>query len=408
MKRLRPRIPARLSGPRFSGPRLSRPGLSRLRPSRPLLRPGSRRARAVGRAAVPVGIAVVDGLLVNGFGPGPGLWVALVAAGALVLRRRCPEVPLLVGLPGMYVGQLAFAPLIALYCLADRRRSVVVGAVGAAAVALAQFLPYPVTGLRELALDRETLIMAMDSCVLAVGALVLGRTARVRRERQRELAEGREREHRLLAEKTLSTERAWLAREMHDVVAHQVSLIGLQAGALQVGEPDAATVRSTAGVVRELSVKTLTELQHMVGVLRAAGVAAPGLAPQPRLTDLPALVRDCGLRVTLDAPDGPGHWSQAAERAAYRTVQEALTNVRKHAPGAEVDIRVRPLDGGLRVDVRNTAADGSTAPLGLPGGGHGLIGLRERAHLLDGTFDAGPEPDGGFRIQAVFPSRQTF
>ncbi|MGW1293100.1 sensor histidine kinase [Streptomyces sp. NPDC002533] len=368
----------------------------------------SRRTRAIGRAAVPVGIAVVDGLLVNGFGPGPGLWVALAAAGALVLRRRCPEVVLLVGLPGMYVGHLAFAPLIALYCLADRRRNVVAGAVGAVAVALAQFLPYPVTDLPELAVDRGTLIMAMDSCVLAAGALILGRTARVRRERQRELAEGREREHRLLAERTLATERAWLAREMHDVVAHQVSLISLQAGALQVGEPDAATVRSTAGIVRELSVKTLTELQHMVGVLRAAGGPAPGLDPQPRLTDLPALVRDCGLRVTLATPDGPGHWSQAVERAAYRTVQEALTNVTKHAPGAAVDIRVQPLDGGLRVDVRNTADDGSAASLGLPGGGHGLIGLRERALLLGGTFEAGPEPDGGFRIQAVFPSRQTF
>jgi signal transduction histidine kinase len=362
----------------------------------------------VGRAAVPVGIALADGLLVNGYEPGPGLGVALVAAGALVLRWRCPEVVLLVGLPGMYVGHLAFAPLIALYCLADRRRHVAVGVVGAVAVALAQFLPYPITGLSELAVDRETLITAMDCGVLAAAALVLGRTARVRRERQRELAEGREREHRLLAERTLSTERAWLAREMHDVVAHQVSLISLQAGALQVGEPDAATVRATAGIVRELSVKTLTELQHMVGVLRAAGGAAPGLAPQPRLADLPALVRDCGLRVTLAAPDSPGHWPHAVERAAYRTVQEALTNVRKHAPGAEVDIRIQPLDGGLRVDVRNTADGDSTAPLGLPGGGHGLIGLRERAHLLGGTFHSGPEPGGGFRIQAVFPSRAMF
>ncbi|MFD0423396.1 sensor histidine kinase [Streptomyces parvus] len=149
------------------------------------------------------------------------------------------------------------------------------------------------------------------------------------------------------------------------------------------------------GIVRELSAKTLTELQHMVGVLRAAGGPAPGLDPQPRLTDLPALVRDCGLRVTLATPDTPGHWSQAVERAAYRMVQEVLTDVTEHAPGAEVDLRVQPLDGGLRAVVRNTADDGSTAPLDLPGGGHGLIGLRERALLLDGTFDAGPEPDGG-------------
>ncbi|WNF28055.1 histidine kinase [Streptomyces sp. C11-1] len=368
----------------------------------------SRRLRAAGRAAVPVGIAVVDGLLVNGLGPGPGLWVALVAAGALVLRRRWPELVLLVGLPGLYAGHLAFAPLIALYCLADRRRSVAVGVAGAAAVALAQFLPYPIAGLPELAPDRETLITALDSCVLGAGAVVLGRTARLRRERQREIAQAREREHRLLAERTLSTERAWLAREMHDVVAHQVSLISLQAGALQVGDPDAATVRTTAGVVRDLSAKTLTELQHMVGVLRADGVAPSTLAPQPRLADLPALVRDSGLRATLTAPEAAGHWPRAVERAAYRTVQEALTNVRKHAPGAEVDIQVQPLDGGLGVEIRNTPADGATAPPDLPGGGHGLAGLRERAQLLGGTFRSEREPGGGFRILAVFPCRGAF
>lgn len=361
------------------------------------------RLRAAASAGLPVTVAVVDGLVVNELGPGPGIWVALAAAGALLLRRRLPEVALLVGLPGLYVGHLAFAPLIALYCLADRRRPVLVGVVGAVLVSLAQFLPYPIEEFPALSADRRTLRAALDSCVLGAGAVVLGRTARLRRERLREVTESREREHRLVAERTLATERARLAREMHDVVAHQVSLISLQAGGLQVSEPDAATTRETAGLIRELSVKTLTELQHMVGVLRAAAGATAELTPQPRLRDLPGLIRDCGLRVTLDSPESAGPWPQAVERAAYRTVQEALTNVRKHAPGAKVHVRVQPLDGSLQVEIRNTLGDCSTAPLVLPGGGHGLVGLRERAHLLGGTFRSETVPGGGFRIRAAFP-----
>lgn len=239
--------------------------------------------RRAAAAALPVGVAVVDGIVVNGPGPGPGLWVALGAAAALLLRTRLPELALVAGLPGLYLGYIAFAPLIALYCLADRRRSSVVAGAGAVVVALAQFLHYPVDGATELALDRETLLAALDSCVLGAGSVLLGRSARLRRDRLREATESREREHRLLAERTLATERARLAREMHDVVAHKVGLIGLQAGALEVSGPDAAAVREGAGVIRELSVRTITELQHMVGVLRAAGGAGcrarPAAAP---------------------------------------------------------------------------------------------------------------------------------
>ncbi|MFB6616356.1 sensor histidine kinase [Streptomyces sp. NPDC085524] len=356
-----------------------------------------------GRAAVPVALAVVDGIVVNGLGPGPGIWVALGAAAALLLRRCVPELALLAGLPGLYFGYIAFAPLIALYCLADRRRSSVVAGVAAVAVVFAQFLPYPVDDFSGLAVNRETLLAALDSCVLGAGSVVLGRSARLRRDRLREVREGREREHRLLAERTLATERARLAREMHDVVAHKVVLISLQAGALQVGDLDEATVLERAGVIRELAVRTNTELQHMVGVLRAAGGTSADPAPQPRLADIPALTRDSGLRVTLDAPGAAGGWPEAVERAAYRTVQEALTNVRKHAPGAEVHVHVRPVDGRLRVEIRNTAADGSCDPVDLPGGGHGLVGLRERAQLLGGTFRSEAVHGGGFLVRADFP-----
>ncbi|MFC9031460.1 sensor histidine kinase [Streptomyces arboris] len=368
--------------------------------------PALRIPRRLRSAALPVGVAALDGLVVNAVHAGPVLWGALAAAGALVLRRRQPELALAAGIPGLLLGHLAFAPLIALYFLAVHRRSAVPGAVGAVVVALAQFLPLPLGDVTLLRLDHDTVLDALDSCAFGVGAFVLGRSSRQRRERLREITEGRERENRLLARHTLATERARLAREMHDVVAHKVSLISLQAGALQVTEPGASAVRETAGVIRRLSVDTLTELQHLVGVLRADGQADGDLAPQPRLADLDRLVEESALPVELhldDFDDLAGPLPEAVERAAYRTVQEALTNVRKHAPGASARVRVGPAGGRLHVEVRNTAPDGSAGPPGLPAGGMGLVGLRERAQLLGGSFTAAPLPGGGFLVRAEFP-----
>ncbi|MDX3374982.1 histidine kinase [Streptomyces sp. ME02-6991-2A] len=368
--------------------------------------PALRIPRRLRSAALPVGVAALDGLVVNAVHAGPVLWGALAAAGALVLRRRQPELALAAGIPGLLLGHLAFAPLIALYFLAVHRRSAVPGAVGAVVVALAQFLPLPLGDVTLLRLDHDTVLDALDSCALGVGAFVLGRSSRQRRERLREITEGRERENRLLARHTLATERARLAREMHDVVAHKVSLISLQAGVLQVTEPGASAVRETAGVIRRLSVDTLTELQHLVGVLRADGQADGDLAPQPRLADLGRLVEESALPVELhldDFDDLAGPLPEAVERAAYRTVQEALTNVRKHAPGASAQVRVGPVGGRLHVEVRNTAPDGSAGPPGLPAGGMGLVGLRERAALLGGSFTAAPLPGGGFLVRAEFP-----
>ncbi|MFD3648859.1 sensor histidine kinase [Streptomyces cyaneofuscatus] len=353
-----------------------------------------------------MGVAALDGLVVNAVHAGPVLWGALAAAGALVLRRRQPELALAAGIPGLYLGHLAFAPLIALYFLAVHRRSAAPGAVGAVLVALAQFLPLPLGDVTLLRPDHDTVLDALDSCALGVGAFVLGRSARHRRERLREITESREREHRLLAQHTLATERARLAREMHDVVAHKVSLISLQAGVLQVTEPEARAVRETAEVIRELSVDTLTELQHLVGVLRADGGNTGDLAPQPRLADLGRLVEESALPAELHLgglADLDGPLPEAVERAAYRTVQEALTNVRKHAPGAAAEVRVGADGGRLRVEVRNAAPDRSAVPPGLPAGGNGLVGLRERAHLLGGSFTSAPLPGGGFLVRAEYP-----
>ncbi|MFC8147065.1 sensor histidine kinase [Streptomyces paradoxus] len=362
--------------------------------------PGAVRRFASG--ALPVLVALIDGLVVNGLTSGHGTWLALVAAGALLVRRRAPEAAVLAGLPGLYLGHIAFAPLIALYCVAVRRRHVLVGVAGAAAVAVAWFLPHPAAGVSSLGLDRETALLALDCCGVAAGVVVLGRSVRSRQERLRAATARRAWENQVLTERVLATERNRLAREMHDVVAHKVSLISLQAGALQVGRPGDTDVRTTARTIHELSAQTLTELRHLVGVLRTAGDPDAQGTPGAGLADLTALVRDSGLTVDLDVPVPPFPVPEPVERAAYRTVQEALTNIRKHAPGARARVRVR-CAAGLHVEVHNTAPGRVAARPPLPGGGHGLVGLRERAHLLGGDFHAAPAPDGGFTVKAVFP-----
>ncbi|NSC22973.1 two-component sensor histidine kinase [Streptomyces albus subsp. chlorinus] len=468
---------------------------------------GSTAARAGSRAfvfalpALPALLGLADAFLVNGVRPGLELGVSVAAAVALLVRKRWPVAVLAVTLVGLYVGYIWFAPMIALYTVTARRRSNALAVVGAVSLALAHYVPYPLDGFTPSA-DRQGLLDMLDSCVQGAAPAVFGRWSRTRqqlRDRIRELTASRHREAELLAERAVTTERARLAREMHDVVAHQVSLISVQAGALQVTCRD-ETSRATARTVRELAVRTLVELRHMVGTLRSGDRTGSGLAPQPRLRDLPALAEQSGLPVTLDLPalaprvrngepddgpdgepdDGPGssphdgphdgpppdglvhslddngphkddpdddrltgdpdhdrldgngphgephgdgssspRWPDAVERAAYRTVQEALTNVRKHAPGAKVHVTVRVCRGGpagtrLAVAVRNgppTAvpepgfpADGGHR---LPDGGHGLLGLRERALLLGGAFAAEPTGDGGFLVTAEFPAARS-
>ncbi|WP_171172443.1 histidine kinase [Streptomyces sp. I05A-00742] len=353
----------------------------------------------------PAALAVADAFLVNGVEPGPALGLSLVAAVALLWRRRFPVTVFLVVLPGFYIGYIWFAPLIALYTVAAARRPDrrLLGLMGLL-FAVVHFLPYPLSDLphdaRELALD------AINAVVIAAAPIAVGLLSRTRHElagRLDELTRSRAREDRLLADQVVATERARLAREMHDVVAHQVSLISLQAGAVQVSTAD-TQARAGANAIRELSVRTLDELRHMVGILRAAGADTEELTPQPKLADLPRLIELSALDVTYeDAYDPAADRSEAAERAAFRTVQEALTNVRKHAPGSKVRVRVDEPGGGLRVEVRNGPADSAVPAPGLPGGGHGLVGLRERAQSLGGTLEAHATEDGGFVVRARFP-----
>ena len=188
---------------------------------------------------------------------------------------------------------------------------------------------------------------------------------------------------------------------MHDVVSHQVSLIAVQAGALQVSSPDPAA-RTAAGVIRSLAVRTLDELRQMVGVLRAEGAPTGGDKPQPTLDDLPRLVADSGLPAEL-VTDVTDDLAPPLQRAVYRTIQEGLTNARKHAPGAAVRVSVRTSTATIDVVVENDPPTG--AALILPSGGAGLRGLRERAELLGGRLTAAGGPDGAFRLAVSLPRR---
>jgi len=358
---------------------------------------------------VPAALAVVDALLANDLGSVEQMSTSLLAAAALLLRRRWPIAVLLLTMPGMELSYIWLAPMLALYTVAaDNRQRWVVGAAGLL-VAVVQFIPWPITD-DQLQWNRTTLLSAMYSLLTAAAPVALGLLVQTRRElrvRLDELTRGQDRERSLLAQSVLSTERARLAREMHDVVSHQVSLISIQAGALQVCAEDPDATRETARAIRQLSVKTLDELRQMVGVLRAAGGDRRELSPQPTLADLPRLVAASGVRTTLDVVlDGEqaADWPEPVERAAYRTVQEALTNVRKHAPGSTVTVRLRARSGALVVEVRNGPSAPGAEPLLLPGGGHGLIGLRERAQQLGGTLESRTTVDGGFLVHAELPA----
>ncbi|MGI8330530.1 sensor histidine kinase [Actinomadura scrupuli] len=230
-------------------------------------------------------------------------------------------------------------------------------------------------------------------------------------EEMTERAERAEREQHLLAERARADERARLAAEMHDVVTHRVTLMVLQAGALRVTAPD-ETTRTAAEDMRLTGCQALEELRDLVGVLRdtAGGAddadhADTASAPVPGLTPLIAASRSAGVHVELVEDGDPALASPLIGRTAYRIVQEALTNAGKHAPGARVDVRVRYRPDRLHLTVRNSATTRTVdAALAATGSGAGLLGLRRRVELVDGALRAGPDPEGGFVVEATLPA----
>jgi len=232
--------------------------------------------------------------------------------------------------------------------------------------------------------------------ILLTVLMVAGDQVRRRARAQRDLRRQQERS-------TVLTERTRIARELHDVVAHHMSLIAVRAETApyrlgELSEP----VREEFGQISAAARESLVEMRRVLGVLRSEGQEAP-TAPQPGIADLRELVeraRQAGARIDLVLPEAAVGASPAVELTAYRIVQEALSNVARHAPGVPATVWLGSDGAKLTVVVRNGAP---ARPVPYNGEGHGLVGMRERAVAVGGTLSVGGEPDGGFEVRAVLP-----
>jgi signal transduction histidine kinase len=222
----------------------------------------------------------------------------------------------------------------------------------------------------------------------------------------RERADSAEREREERAAAAVSSERSRIARELHDIVAHSVSVMVVQAEAademLDRGRPDRA--RSSVWTIQETGRAALTDMRRMLGILRGAD-SMPALTPQPGIANLELLlvqVRESGLPVELDVTGAPRPLPPGVDLSAYRIVQEALTNSLKYAGRAQARVTVRYAPGALELEVSD---DGAGAANGA-NGGHGLVGMRERVMLFGGELAAGPAEGGGYTVRARLPLRE--
>jgi signal transduction histidine kinase len=349
-----------------------------------------------------------DSLVIRPIGdvPIPALLVFAVASAALYWRRRAPLAVLAVVLVawastiGSGYADLGGVAIIALYSAgryATNDRWAYLG-VGAAIF---------VVTLDNLA-DPAPWGEAVFGAVVMFVAWYVGRRLRMRQERAAQLL----REQAAEARRIVIEERARIARELHDVVAHRVSLMTVQAGAAKaVAAQDPEGALRAMGAVEEAGRQALEELRHLLGVLRPE-TDPDGLGPQPGLADLPRLVeqiRRAGLDVSLATDGVAAELPARVDLFAYRIVQEALTNVLKHAgPGTHSKVRLGSDSSVIVIEVLD---DGRGATV-LPGldpddagaRGHGIVGMRERARLLGGTLDARPRPGGGFSVVAHLPT----
>ncbi|MFE9722327.1 histidine kinase [Streptomyces sp. NPDC005794] len=240
--------------------------------------------------------------------------------------------------------------------------------------------------------------------VVSAFALLVVTVVQVRREAQREVTVQRtvtavERDRRTLLE-----ERTTIARELHDVVAHHMSVVAIQAEAApyRVENPPPELVQAFA-TIRENAVSALTELRRVLGVVRAEDYEAPD-APQPTLAEIDRLldnVRETGLETEKTVTGAVRELPQGVELSAYRIVQEALSNTLRHAPGAAAKVEIGYVLGGLGVRVVNGPARGLVKP--SPGAGHGITGMRERVAMLNGEMTAGATDDGGYEVAVFLP-----
>ncbi|MER7000243.1 sensor histidine kinase [Streptomyces sp. NPDC000410] len=243
--------------------------------------------------------------------------------------------------------------------------------------------------------------------VVFVMAVVVGASLRVSRVARTRLVEQEVLTAEERSRRTLLEERNRIARELHDVVAHHMSVISIQAQAAPhlVENPSEELKENLVGI-RENAVEALTELRRVLGVLRSEDALAEGErhTPQPgldRLDDLLGNVRAAGLTVTTRTTGQPRPLPPGVELSAFRIVQEALSNAMRHAPGATVRLEIGYRPSGVTVRVTNTAPDRPAPP--FSGAGHGLLGMRERTAMLGGELATGATPDGGYEVTAILP-----
>ncbi|WP_175408965.1 sensor histidine kinase [Streptomyces sp. TRM64462] len=383
----------------------------------------------------PTGVDAFWALTLLGFS---ALWVAGTATHLLVaavvvlllclvvaLRRRAPREMLVlavaVGLAQLVldveINPADFAMLVIIYTVAahdgPRWASRLALTAGVAAAPLAQ-VRWPMRETSTAAAVFGTVVMTVPFVL----AWVLGDSMRTRRAYLAQLEERAarlEREREAQAKVAVAAERARIARELHDVVAHNVSVMVVQAdGAAYVLDAAPDQARQALETISSTGRQALAEMRRLLGILRTGEHQEAGeYVPQPdvqQIEDLVEQVRTAGLPVDFKVVGTPRRLPRGVELTAYRIVQEALTNTRKHGgPDVGASVRLTYFDDGLGLLVEDDgrgAAHEMYEDGGADGRGHGLIGMRERVGMVGGTLDAGPRPGGGFRISALLPLKQ--
>ncbi len=333
----------------------------------------------------------------------------MVVAGLALIWRRPFPIPVALVLVAAMLGQTAagmsmhtaVAPVMAAFLASwsigayeDRRRAI----IGLTLLVCGVWVSMGVDALRGTDHWGGTDFPYIGGLVLTPGILGVAFGARTRSLRA---AEARSRELELERREAVASERARIARELHDVIAHTMSVMTVQAGAAEeMLRVDPARALEPVRAVQEAGRQALVEMKRLVGVLREDH-AELGLAPQPGLADVERLVgqvRDAGLRVDLCVEGEPRPLPLGVDLSAYRVVQEALTNALKHAGGAPAVVTIRYGESDLEVEVTDDGRHFDARE-----GGHGLVGMRERVGIFGGTFDAGPRETGGFAVRALLP-----
>ncbi|WP_345014870.1 sensor histidine kinase [Streptomyces shaanxiensis] len=363
------------------------------------------------QVAFAIGLAQGGAVVLALWRPVPGWWLSMGAmvAGAVEVRRH-----LLAGVvhdftwPWTSAGIIGQMAVLLLLALRVRTR------VSVETLALTVLVTYIIQGVWGAGGYVPTGVLAV---ILSAVVVVLGVALRGRREARAELVEQTTLTAEERARRTLLEERSRIARELHDVVAHHMSVISIQAQVaphLVENPPD--ELKENLDGIRQNALEALTELRRVLGVLRSEhpdgadaldepGTGAAPHTPQPTLDRLDALVdntRAAGLDVIVEVKGERKPLPPGVELSAYRIVQEALSNALRHAPGATARVGLRHTPFGLSVQVVNSRPTHPAPP--SPGVGHGLLGMRERVAMLDGSMTAHPLPDGGFKVMAFLPA----